>query len=216
MSIYKKLSIIQNFLAVPKNNRNDFGKYNYRSCEDILEKVKPLCGENEATLTLSDSIELIGDRYYLVANARLTDWENGEYVEVRAMARESLTKKGMDDSQITGTASSYARKYALNGLFNIDDTNDADTNAFREEIKKHEQVAEKQLEQNIKIINDYVKQYTIASIKPLLNGKTSKTMTLEDTIEAISNIKQWLATIEYDEETGEVLNDTEYDPLGGM
>jgi len=117
------LNFIQQTLKAPKGQFNSFGKYTYRSCEDILTAVKPLLGDG--TLTLSDQIILVGDRIYVQATATLNDGTNE--VSVSAFARESLSKKGMDDSQVTGTASSYARKYALNGLFAIDDTKDADT-----------------------------------------------------------------------------------------
>ena len=119
----KELAKIQNELNAPKGQRNTFGNYNYRSCEDILKAVKPLLGD--ATLTLTDDIVLIGDRYYVKATATLHLDPNSRTVS--AFARESLDKKGMDSAQITGAASSYARKYALNGLFCIDDTKDADT-----------------------------------------------------------------------------------------
>jgi len=117
-----KLNEIQQKLSVPKNNINNFGKYKYRNLEDILEAVKPLLGE--ATLTISDEIVNIGNRYYVKATAIL---KNGEEIWTNtAYARESEIKKGMDDSQITGATSSYSRKYCLNGLFCIDDTKDAD------------------------------------------------------------------------------------------
>jgi len=118
-----KLAKIQQDLDAPKNQWNDFSKFNYRSCEDILEGLKPLL--NGLVLTMSDEIIAVGDRIYVKATATLTDGDNS--ISNSASARESLTKKGMDDSQITGTASSYARKYALNGLFCIDDEKDADT-----------------------------------------------------------------------------------------
>lgn len=124
----KKLINIQNDLKAPKGNYNSFGKYKYRSCEDILEAVKPLLAREGCSLTLSDEPILIGDRYYIKATATITDGE--ETKSVTAFARESAEKKGMDSSQITGTASSYARKYALNGLFLIDDTKDADTDEY--------------------------------------------------------------------------------------
>lgn len=120
-----KLLLVQAELKAPKNQRNNFGNYNYRSCEDILEAVKPLLKKYECQLTLSDELVNVGERYYVKATARFVDGDK-ETVST-AYARESETKKGMDDSQITGTASSYARKYALNGLFLIDDTKDADT-----------------------------------------------------------------------------------------
>lgn len=120
------LAIIQAKLKAPKGQYNNFGKYKYRSCEDILEAVKPILAEVGYTLTLNDEATLVGDRYYIKATATLKD-ENGKIVEqTTALAREAERKSGMDESQITGTASSYARKYALNGLFCIDDTKDAD------------------------------------------------------------------------------------------
>jgi hypothetical protein len=121
----KELSIIQTKLNAPKNQRNNFGNYNYRSCEDILEALKPLLKETGCTVTISDGIELIGDRYYVKATATIKN-ANGESESATAYAREPLTRKGMDDSQITGASSSYCRKYALNGLFCIDDNKDPD------------------------------------------------------------------------------------------
>lgn len=117
------LNNIQKNLKVNKSQRNTFGNYNYRSCEDILEGVKDLL--EDAILTLNDEIVMIGDRFYVKATATITEGEKS--VSVSAYARESLDKKGMDASQITGATSSYARKYALNGLFCIDDAKDADT-----------------------------------------------------------------------------------------
>lgn len=121
-----KLRLIQTELKAPKSQYNSFAKYKYRSCEDILEAVKPLLKKHECTLTVSDEIIEVGGRVYVRAEAYIQDSEN-ESMSVYAMAREPEDKKGMDASQITGTASSYARKYALNGLFLIDDTKDADT-----------------------------------------------------------------------------------------
>ena len=135
MNIYEKLMNIQSELKAPKGQFNKFGNYKFRSCEDILEAVKPICKKYNTALILSDTLQNIGDRYYIKAEATLIDIENGEHVENSAFAREEETKKGMDGSQITGTASSYARKYALNGLFNIDDTKDADTNEYAEQNK---------------------------------------------------------------------------------
>ena len=133
MGVYAKLLEIQQALKAPKGQRNDFGKYNYRSCEDIVEAVKPLLGEQKAVLTISDEIKMIGERYYIFATAAIVDAETGERVEVTAQAREADNKKGMDPSQVTGATSSYARKYALNGLLAIDDTKDADTQAPTQE-----------------------------------------------------------------------------------
>lgn len=127
MNIYEKLLEIQNELKAPKSQYNSFGKYNYRNCEDILEAVKPLCKKYKAVLIITDDIENNANRYYVKATARLVDTEKEDAdIKVTAYAREEESKKGMDGSQVTGAASSYARKYALNGLFNIDDTKDSD------------------------------------------------------------------------------------------
>ena len=123
-TLQQKLIEIQAELKAPKSQFNKFGGYNYRNCEDILEAVKPLCAKHEIVPLLSDEIVLIGERYYVKAVAKVTDGK--DEIATTAFARESLDKKGMDESQITGSASSYARKYALNGLFCIDDTKDAD------------------------------------------------------------------------------------------
>jgi len=137
MEIYEKLSKIQMELKVPKAQFNAFGKYNYRSCEDILESLKPICAKYNSVLFLSDAIRNIGDRYYIEATATLFDFETGKSIQNTGSAREEENKKGQDGSQITGGASSYARKYALNGLFAIDDTKDSDsTNTHGKEPKQ--------------------------------------------------------------------------------
>lgn len=125
MEFIEKIVAIQSELKAPKGQYNSFGKYNYRSCEDILEGVKPLLAKHGLVLTIRDGIELIGDRFYVKATATITDGK--EELSTEAYARESADKKGMDASQVTGATSSYARKYALNGLLAIDDTKDADT-----------------------------------------------------------------------------------------
>lgn len=142
------LKTIQAELKAPKGNYNQFGKYHYRNCEDILEAVKPLCAKYDSVLTLSDKPILIGERYYIEATATLRTPRN--CFEVRAYAREEDTKKGMDASQITGAASSYARKYALNGLFCIDDTKDADTSK-EGPAEKAQQKQDTEQEQNQRI-----------------------------------------------------------------
>ena len=137
MNIIEKLSAMQRELLAPKTQFNSFGKYSYRSCEDILEALKPLMKKYKTAVVLTDRVECIGGRVYVIATARVLDTEvppeNDEYMAIsaEAMAREPEEKKGMDESQITGTASSYARKYALNGLFAIDDVQDADARAER-------------------------------------------------------------------------------------
>lgn len=127
MTIYEKLAKIQSTLKAPKGQYNAFGKYKYRNCEDILEAVKPLLAEVKAVVIIGDELELIGNRFYVKATARFIDCETDAQITNTAYAREEDTKKGMDGSQITGASSSYARKYALNGLFCIDDTKDSDT-----------------------------------------------------------------------------------------
>ncbi|MBF0230979.1 MAG: ERF family protein [Desulfamplus sp.] len=127
MNIYEKLNIVQSQLKTPKSQFNSFGNFKYRSLEDVVEAVKPLLTQYGLSLTLSDSVKLIGDRFYIEATATLVNVEQPDQrIITTAMARESLEKKGMDASQITGATSSYARKYCLNGLFSIDDTKDAD------------------------------------------------------------------------------------------
>jgi essential recombination function protein len=123
-TLQQKLIEIQAELKAPKSQYNKFGGYNYRNCEYILEAVKPLCAKHEIVPLLSDEVVMIGDRFYIKATAKVTDGK--DEISTTAFARESKDKKGMDESQITGSASSYARKYALNGLFCIDDTKDAD------------------------------------------------------------------------------------------
>ena len=128
MKVLESLLNIQKELKAPKNQFNSFGKYKYRSVEDIMEAVKPLCHKNKVVLTLSDDIIQVGDRYYVQATATLKSIEDDSQEYCTASARESENKKGMDSAQVTGSTSSYARKYALNGLFNIDDTKDHDYN----------------------------------------------------------------------------------------
>ena len=137
VGIFEKLFNIQQELKAPKDKKNDFGNYKYRSAEQILEAVKPLLAKNRCILILRDEVETHGSdanqRFYIKATAELLDLDNQEGARSTAYAREAESQKGKDESQITGTASSYARKYALNGLFGIDDTKDADTNEHRQE-----------------------------------------------------------------------------------
>ena len=131
LTFNEKVLHAQSELKAPKSNFNNFGKYKYRSAEDILEAVKPVNKKYGLTLILSDKPILIGDRYYIEATATISD--GNDNITVTAYAREALNRKGQDESQITGTASSYARKYALNGLYLIDDTKDADTDEHRQQ-----------------------------------------------------------------------------------
>lgn len=124
--IYEKLIKIQMELKAPKSQFNKFGGYNYRNCEDILEALKPLLEKNKCGLFISDNLELIGDRYYIKATVTLVDYEDNSKIENNGFAREDESRKGMNSDQLTGATSSYARKYALNGMFCIDDAKDSD------------------------------------------------------------------------------------------
>lgn len=149
ITIYQKLLKIQSILNVPKNQFNNYGNYNYRNAEDILNALKPLFLEQNCTgFFESDTIEHVGDRYYLVATFKFVDIETGDHITVQARAREEETKKGMDGAQVTGAASSYARKYTLNGIFLIDDNKDADTNEYHNQQQNGKQKSNKQPQQN--------------------------------------------------------------------
>ena len=135
-NVYQKLMEVQSKLKAPKGQYNSFGKYSYRSCEDILEALKPLLNEVGAIVNISDQVKLIGDRYYVEATAMFLDVNTGDSIISKAIAREDESKKGQDLAQLSGATSSYARKYALNGLFAIDDNKDADsTNTHGKDIK---------------------------------------------------------------------------------
>ncbi len=142
LTLIHKLKKIQETLKVPKTLRNDFGGFNYRSCESILEALKPLEKEYDVMLVMSDDIVMVGERYYIKATARLYDTEASDVapIEATAYAREPQNKKGFDESQITGAASSYARKYALSALFLLDDVKDADTDEYQNGGKTAEKV----------------------------------------------------------------------------
>lgn len=194
MNIYEKLMNIQKELKCNKNQYNSFGKYKYRSCEDILESVKPLLEKYKVTIILTDKLEQIGERYYIRAMAILFDTESDNSIENTAYAREEETKKGMDGSQITGTSSSYARKYALNGLLLIDDTKDADTDEFTKENNKgktKEEPKEKKItEGQLKVLS---KLYTGDNLVKLLElNKIDKLedMSMEKANEIILKLKK--------------------------
>lgn len=161
-TIHQKLIEVQEELKAPKGQYNSFGKYHFRSTEDIVEALKPLLIKRGLLLLMYDEIELIGSRIYVVSTADLTDGATN--IKVSARARESETKKGMDDSQITGTASSYARKYALNGMFLIDDSKDADTPEYSGQMNNQQQSKQpKQL------------GITLDAVKTALNDLVKKT-----------------------------------------
>lgn len=177
MGLREKLLNIQTELKAPKGQYNSYGGYKYRSCEDILEAVKPLLKANNCLLRISDDIVNIGDRYYIKASATIQDAKTEESITNIAYAREEETKKGMDGAQITGTASSYARKYALNGLFLIDDTKDADTDEHAKQTgAEPKKATEKQVEYIKKLskdINSITSYYKVDKLEDL-TGEQAK------------------------------------------
>lgn len=198
MGVKEKLSAIQTELKAPKGQYNSFGKYKYRSCEDILESVKPLLKKYNTLLTISDSLEVAGERYYIKATATFQDVETDGIIENTAYARESAEKKGMDDSQVTGTASSYARKYALNGLFLIDDTKDADTDEYRNQQKsKEERQFDERVEKSktakisakeVTILKNMMEKKGVAATS--YNGKKLEDLNGDDYMKAIKDLEK--------------------------
>lgn len=184
-NIYKKLNEIQIKLKAPKSQFNKFGNYKYRNCEDILEALKPLLNEFKTVISLKDEIVFIEGRFYVKATVTLIDSETGEAFSTSAFAREEETKKGQDGSQITGASSSYARKYALNGLFAIDDTKDSDsTNTHGKEEKTEDERKKKAIEEITKLANTedlYNEVLNIAS-------KFGKNSLLDCSLEELKNI----------------------------
>ena len=179
MSVYKKLMDIQNELKSPKSQYNSFGKYYYRSCEDIQESLKPLLVKFGATVFIKDDIVLVDSRYYVKAIVTFVDIETGNTIESFAYARESEEKKGMDSAQVTGATSSYARKYALNGLFLLDDTKDNDHDSNHQTDVKTEKPSYDNKEKDeviqkivSKIGNDTSKKKTVIDLMNTKYGKT--------------------------------------------
>lgn len=181
MSVFTKLLAVQGKLKAPKSQRNKYGKYNYRNCEDILEAVKPLLAENGAVIVLADNLELIGERYYVKATAKFVDVETGEWEENTAYAREEEVQKGLVGSQITGASSSYARKYALNGLLAIDDTKDADTtNNAPEPMITKEQIARMQ-ELQVKTEN-VLRKYGVDRIEDITQAQAEYVIRVKERV----------------------------------
>lgn len=181
MNVAKKLLSVQTKLKAPKNRFNTYGNYTYRNSEDILEAVKPLLEEVKASIKLTDHIEMVGDRIYVCATAIFFDTETeNELISVDAYAREPAEKKGMDAAQITGTASSYARKYALNGLLLIDDAKDPDTDEYREETDAKAAKAEKKTstkkEADASVLDKFVNDGQLKTLEMMLSkaGITSE------------------------------------------
>lgn len=180
-----KLMNIQQELKAPKVQYNDFGKYAYRSCEDILEAVKPLLKKEKVVLTISDELQYIGNRYYIKATATLIDTESEATISNSAYAREEETKKGMDGSQITGASSSYARKYALNGLFGIDDNKDSDTtNIQSKEEKEDKKASPKQIE----LIQKYYQGENLTKLLEVNNLEKLEDMSINKASEILSKL----------------------------
>lgn len=224
MNIYEKLQVIQARLKAPKDQYNSFGKYKYRNVEMIFEAVKPLLSETRTALTVSDVVEEISGRYYIMSTATLTDIENpGDRVQVVAYAREEETKKGMDGSQVTGSSSSYARKYALGGLFCID-SGEADADSWnagngqpKEREKPKAKVAQKQeepqpvsaaaQEAEINYIKEIIMKYTDRDFGGQLlkhyGVNSLSEMTPEQIVKAMRQAKSYDATREAEKKSEE-------------
>lgn len=164
MNLYQKLSTIQKNLIAPKGQRNDFGKFNYRSCEDIIKALKPLLDENKCLVYLNNDMEQIGGRVYVKATVTLIDLESDQTITVTAHAREEEEKKGMDGSQITGASTSYARKYALAGLFMIDNESDSDVTSTNSDDKPKAQKNSDKDAANTKLITPEQKASILAEL----------------------------------------------------
>ena len=207
MNIYQSLNYIQSNLKAPKGQFNSFGKYHYRSCEDILEGVKPHLQETKTCLVISDEIVTIGEHNYIKATATLYSADGGA-VANSAFAKEPLEKKGMDPSQITGATSSYARKYALNGLFCIDDTKDADTDAYTAnttQTKAEGKAPETNTIREKRVKEEYLKSITqqmgIKQINPKLiseyiNKTFKKKTSNELTEDELKALYEWIVAYE--------------------
>lgn len=199
LNFYERFNELQTKLKAPKNQYNSFGKYRYRNAEDILEAVKPLNNDYKVTLLLKDDIVQFGERFYVKATATLIDSvDPNNKIEASAFARESLTKKGQDDSQITGTASSYARKYALNGLYLIDDTKDADTDEYQNQNKSPQSKPAKQ--KDIGVIKTKVMRFAdMREKKPVdvykalsIKEQDLPDFTEEQSVELIEKLDSWI------------------------
>lgn len=187
LNIREKLAKIQEELDVPKKQWNKFGEFWFRSCEDILEASKPVCKKYNTCLTLQDELVELNGKVYIKGIATLLDYDSNEEIINCAYARESEIKKGMDASQLTGTASSYARKYALNGLFCLDDTKDADTDEFKKTLSDTEEKQEiKATSKQLQLIQELFKD-DVENLKNIMN-KYAKTKITELTVKEASEI----------------------------
>ena len=215
-TLQQKLIEIQSELKAPKSQYNKFGGYNYRNCEDILEAVKPLCAKHEIVPLLSDEIVMIGDRFYIKATAKVTDGK--DEIATTAFARESKDKKGMDESQITGSASSYARKYALKGLFCIDDTKDADFMDNSQSSKQQQPKTQPTKETHVKGYDEFValqksKKVPPAEITKYIAAEFKKPrLALLDAFEMVAAL-EWLKNYGVEENKGFTLYDNDEQAL---
>lgn len=196
MNINEKLTTIQKALKASKKEKNDFGGYMYRTIESIFEALKPLLDKEKVSLTLSDDIIQIGDRYYIKATAKLFDSEGS--VEVSAYAREPITKKGTDESQITGAATTYARKYALTGMFLLDNSeNDPDSEQYQKKIAKNTAKEEKSQDERIAAYQDFIgtcKKAKLSAKKVAADLGLSGESTKEEYETATEGLKQLIDT----------------------
>ena len=196
MNINEKLTTIQKALKASKKEKNDFGGYMYRTIESIFEALKPLLDKEKVSLTLSDDIVQIGDRYYIKATAKLFDGEGS--VEVSAYAREPITKKGTDESQITGAATTYARKYALTGMFLLDNSeNDPDSEQYQKKIAKNTAKEEKSQDERIAAYQDFIglcKKAKLSAKKVAADLGLSGESTKEEYETATEGLKQLIDT----------------------
>lgn len=206
-NILKKLLLIQKELKVPKNQFNAFGKYNYRSCEDILESARPIANKNGCVIVINDDIKEINGRYYVEATITLFDVESGEEISTKALAREAEPKSGMSESQLTGACSSYARKYALSAMFALDDEKDDDTRDNRQQSKQNTQpkkTISKPIDEKTKHLSSVFnkmkthnvsKQGILSILKTNFNKTSSKDLTLEEVKELDENFNNYLYQI---------------------
>lgn len=207
-NILKKLLLIQQELKVPKNQFNAFGKYNYRSCEDILESARPIANKNGCVIVINDDIKEINGRYYVEATITLFDVESGEEISTKALAREAEPKSGMSESQLTGACSSYARKYALSAMFALDDEKDDDTRDNRQQQSKQntqpKKTISKPIDEKTKHLSSVFnkmkthnvsKQGILSILKTNFNKTSSKDLTLEEVKELDENFNNYLYQI---------------------
>lgn len=206
-NILKKLLLIQKELKVPKNQFNAFGKYNYRSCEDILESARPIANKNNCVIVINDDIKEISGRYYVEATITLFDVESGEEISTKAFAREAEPKSNMSESQLTGACSSYARKYALSAMFALDDEKDDDTRDNRQQSKQNTQpkkTISKPIDEKTKHLSSVFnkmkthnvsKQDILSILKTNFNKTSSKDLTLEEVKELDDNFNNYLGQI---------------------